>query len=117
MNKSNTYCALSHMGMSLQNESDFCCCNVNKRCWKNNQHEVMHVYSHSLKDVYKKVFINKEEITDSFQFGAGAQFIVSKESIQKHPKEFYLNIINLLNYNINPIEGFVIERFHPLIFS
>jgi hypothetical protein len=70
-----------------------------------------------LKDVYKKVFINKEEITHSFQFGAGAQFIVSKESIQKHPKEFYLNIINLLNYNINPIEGFVIERFHPLIFS
>jgi hypothetical protein len=70
-----------------------------------------------LKDVYKKVFINKEEITHSFQFGAGAQFIVSKESIQKHSKEFYLNIINLLGYDINPIEGFVIERFHPLIFS
>jgi MoaA/NifB/PqqE/SkfB family radical SAM enzyme len=53
MEKSNTYCALSHMGMSLQNESDFCCCNVNKRSWKNNQHEVMHVHSHPLKDVYK----------------------------------------------------------------
>jgi organic radical activating enzyme len=41
------------MGMALQNESDFCCCNVNKQSWKNNQHEVMHVYSHPLKDVYK----------------------------------------------------------------
>ena len=70
-----------------------------------------------LKDVYKKLFVNKDEITNSFQFGAGAQFIVSKETIQKHPKEFYLNIINLLNYDINPIEGFVIERFHTLMFS
>lgn len=53
MNKSDTYCALSHVGMALQNESDFCCCNVNKLSWKNGQHEVMHVYSHPLKDVYK----------------------------------------------------------------
>jgi hypothetical protein len=74
-------------------------------------------YSLPLKEVYRKIFINRAEITTSFQFGAGAQFIVSKETIQKHPKEFYLNIINILNYNINPIEGFVIERFHGLIFS
>ena len=53
MKKSNTYCVLSHTGMALQNEADFCCCNVNKRSWKNNQHEVMHVYSHPLKEVYK----------------------------------------------------------------
>lgn len=53
MTTSNTYCALSHVGMALQNESDFCCCNVNKQSWKNNQHEVMHVYSHPLKDAYK----------------------------------------------------------------
>ncbi len=70
-----------------------------------------------LKKVYKKLFPNKEEITEQFQFGAGAQFIVSKELILKRPKDFYLNIINLLNYDVNPIEGFVIERFHPLIFS
>jgi organic radical activating enzyme len=53
MKKSNTYCVLSHTGMALQNESDFCCCNVNQRSWKNAQHEVMYVHSHPLKDVYK----------------------------------------------------------------
>jgi hypothetical protein len=53
----------------------------------------------------------------TFKFGAGAQFIVSKKNILKRPKEFYLKIINLLNYNINPIEGFIIERFHNLILN
>ena len=52
-----------------------------------------------------------------FTFGAGAQFIVSKQAILKKPKEFYLQIIKMLEYHINPIEGFIIERFHPLIFE
>ena len=52
-----------------------------------------------------------------FIFGAGAQFIVSKKQILKRPKEFYLKIVEMLQYSINPIEGFVIERFHKLIFS
>jgi organic radical activating enzyme len=39
--------------MALQNESDLSCCNVNKASWKNNKHEVMHVYSHPLKDAFK----------------------------------------------------------------
>lgn len=53
----------------------------------------------------------------SFLFGPGGQFIVHKKEILRHPKEFYLKIIKLLDYSINPIEGFVIERFHPLIFN
>lgn len=53
----------------------------------------------------------------SFLFGPGGQFIVHKSEILKHSKDFYLKIVNLLDYSVNPIEGFVIERFHPLIFN
>ena len=52
-----------------------------------------------------------------FKFGAGAQFIVSKKQILKRPKEFYLKIIEMLEKEKDPIEGYIIERFHPLIFS
>jgi hypothetical protein len=53
----------------------------------------------------------------NFKFGAGAQFIVSKNQILKRPKEFYLKLIKLLEYSVNPMEGYVIERFHKIIFN
>jgi hypothetical protein len=49
-------------------------------------------------------------------FGAGAQFIVSKKKILKNTKEFYENIVKMLDYDINPLEGYDIERFHKYIF-
>jgi hypothetical protein len=67
-------------------------------------------------DVYEKLF-NERKTNMPFIFGIGSQFIVSREQIHKRPKEFYLKIINLLNYSECPIEAFVIERFHKLIFS
>ena len=67
-------------------------------------------------DVYEKLFNERKENMD-FQFGAGAQFIVSKNKILQRPKEFYLKIVEILQNEINPIEGYVIERFHKLIFS
>lgn len=67
-------------------------------------------------EVYHKLFDEKVKNKD-FIFGAGAQFIVSKTQILKRPRDFYLKIIKMLEYNINPIEGFVIERFHKLIFN
>ena len=69
-----------------------------------------------LKDIYYKLF-NEQKENFEFMFGAGAQFIVSKKNILKRPKEFYLKIVELLQNNINPIEGYVIERFHKLIFE
>ena len=69
-----------------------------------------------LADVYEKVF-GKKKTELAFDFGAGGQFIVSKEQILKRPKQFYSNIIDLLKYDIDPIEGYVIERFHSLIFE
>lgn len=67
-------------------------------------------------ETYEKLF-NERKSELPFTFGAGAQFIVSKEKILKHPKEFYLKIIKILEKSSHPIEGFVIERFHKLIFN
>tara|TARA_R110002074_G_scaffold16760_1_gene55789 strand:+ start:417 stop:992 length:576 start_codon:yes stop_codon:yes gene_type:complete len=50
-------------------------------------------------------------------FGAGAQFIVSKKKILKNTKEFYENIVKMLEYDSDPAEGHVIERCHKYIFS
>jgi hypothetical protein len=69
-----------------------------------------------LQDVYEKLF-NERKMEMSFEFGAGAQFIVSKSRILKRPKEFYLKIVEMLQNEVSPIEGYVIERFHKLIFS
>ena len=50
-------------------------------------------------------------------FGAGAQFIVSKNRILKNTKEFYENIVKILEYTIDPLEVYDIERFHKYIFN
>jgi hypothetical protein len=67
-------------------------------------------------DTYEKIF-GKREINLEFEFGAGAQFIVSKENILQHSRDFYLNIVELSGKDINPVEGFVLERFHKIIFD
>ena len=67
-------------------------------------------------ETYEKLFGERNE-NMNFIFGAGAQIIVSKKKILQRPKEFYLKIVEMLDKNINPIEGFVIERFHKLIFN
>jgi hypothetical protein len=67
-------------------------------------------------ETYEKLFGERKENME-FQFGAGAQFIVSKKKILQRPREFYLKIIEMLDKNINPIEGYVFERFHKLIFD
>jgi hypothetical protein len=75
-----------------------------------------HHYGLPLIETYEQLFGERKE-NMAFKFGAGAQFIVSKKKILQRPKEFYLKIIEMLNKDINPIEGFVIERFHKLIFE
>jgi hypothetical protein len=65
---------------------------------------------------YKTVF-GIDKTNHPFIFGAGAQFIVSKETILSRPKSFYENMITLLDYDINPYEGFVIERLWNMVFT
>lgn len=48
-------------------------------------------------------------------FGAGGQFICSRENILKNDKSFYDNIVKMLDKDSNPIEGHYIERFHKYI--
>lgn len=69
-----------------------------------------------MKETFEHLFGNHTG-NEKFIFGAGAQFIVSKKNILSRPKSFYLQIINLLNYDIHPMEGFCIERFHNKIFT
>jgi len=70
-----------------------------------------------LRKIYEHIFKNKDQIGGNpFNFGAGAQFIVSKKQILKHSKEFYLNILKLLENDIRPIEAYVLERLYKLIF-
>jgi hypothetical protein len=71
-----------------------------------------------LQQVYNHLFPESPQPSlFEFTFGAGAQFVVSKERIRRRPRDFYLKVIQLLEKEKNPIEGFVIERFHGLIFS
>ena len=43
MNTKDTYCTLAHSGIAIQNNADFCSCNLNRKSWKTDQHEVMFV--------------------------------------------------------------------------
>jgi len=67
-------------------------------------------------DIYEQLFNERKEEMQ-FKFGAGAQFIVSKKCILNKSKEFYSKIVDILKKETHPVEGFVIERFHQLIFQ
>jgi len=69
-----------------------------------------------LQEVYEKLF-NEKKLELQFVFGAGAQFIVSREAILKRPKSFYEKIVKMNEYHNLPVEAYVIERFHSLFFQ
>lgn len=72
-----------------------------------------------LKQVYNTLFANEKNRYPpaSILFGPGGQFIVSRQRILARPKPFYQQIVKMLEHSVNPIEGYVIERFHYLIFT
>lgn len=106
--KINTYIEDSKINLDFELLSDFILTTNLKGC--------RHHGGLSLMGVYRKLF-EHDGITDDFEFGAGGQFIVSKQRILKRPKEFYLKIVEMLKHSVNPIEGYVLERLHPLIFG
>lgn len=55
--------------------------------------------------------------SDIISFYGGAQFVVSRETIRLRPKNFYKFLLKFLSYDINPIEGYIIERLWPYIFD
>ena len=66
-------------------------------------------------DTYARVF-GQSKTDHAFRFGAGAQFVVSREAIRSRSKAFYENILAILETSVNPPEGFAIERFWGMIF-
>jgi hypothetical protein len=70
-----------------------------------------------MRDVYNNIFGPHKNPNSDIVFGAGALFIVSKQSILRRPKQFYENIVSLLDKIHDPIETWVIERFHRIIFT
>lgn len=68
-----------------------------------------------IRDVYTKIF-GPHEGEKSFEFGSGAQFVVSRRLIHSRPKGFYEQVRRQLSYAVNPIEGYVVERLWPTIF-
>ena len=71
---------------------------------------------YNLDEVYTKIF-GKTTANYSFEFGAGAQFVVSRDTILTRPKSFYENMITLLDKECNPPEGFSVERLWTMVFT
>jgi hypothetical protein len=74
-------------------------------------------YQSDHKESYEKIFNEELKDGDTFTFGHGALFIVSRDRILKRPKSFYENIVNILSYDSNPYEGYCVERYHNKIFE
>jgi hypothetical protein len=56
--------------------------------------------------------------TDIVRFTPGAQFMISKETIKKHPLSFYDKLLNTMsNTNSNPNEAHIMERLWGYIFN
>ena len=50
-------------------------------------------------------------------FSPGACYIISSDQVKKHPKVFYENLLNILDYTYFPAEAYMVERMMHVIFS
>lgn len=67
---------------------------------------------------FERVFgLENVKMDRSIFYATGAQFIASKAAILRRPKEFYMNIVKMLEYDIDPLEVYHLERFHRYIFT
>ena len=82
----------------------------------NNEKNLYYQCANIFETIYK-IFGTKIHPNTFCIFGAGAQFIVSKESILSRTKNFYENIVKILEYDICPLEGYDVERLHYYIFN
>lgn len=66
-------------------------------------------------------FIYKEPmIPQYFMFSPGACFIVRREQVLRHSREFYRNLNKIMNYGMDPSfpsEAHQVERILPIIFN
>lgn len=99
--------------------------------------EPYHAGFPNIKFAFEQIF-KSQKPPKTFTFGAGAQFMVSKDLIRQRPKEFYQNILDLFEFSeqneislkllgnpasnetflpVNPELGVHLERFWGLIFQ
>jgi len=78
-----------------------------------------HIYFDDLNRLMK--FIYKDPVIPTYcLFSPGACYIVRKEQVLKHGKEFYLNLNKIMSYGFNPgfpSEAHQVERLLPTIFN
>lgn len=76
-------------------------------------------YFNDVDDLLRFIY-KKPMIPQYFMFSPGACYIVRKEQILRHSKEFYRNINKLMNYGMNPSfpsEAHQVERILPILFT
>jgi hypothetical protein len=70
-----------------------------------------------MRAVWEHIFQEPSPEVRRWVFGAGAQMIVSKRTVLRRPRAVYERIVQILQRDADPIEGYVIERLHPVIFG
>jgi len=68
----------------------------------------------NIKDYVSKYNIKIPEV---LTFSPGAQFVVKAENIKLRDKTFYINLLNSVNYDIKPVESYILERLWKYIFE
>jgi len=69
MTKSNTYCVMPHIGLSIQNRGDLCVCDRNDQSLKTNQQEVIFIHKDRLRDSWDSP--TRKMIIDLLDSGQG----------------------------------------------
>lgn len=76
-------------------------------------------YFNDVDDLLRFIY-KKPMIPQYCMFSPGACFIVRREQILRHSKEFYLNLNKLMNYGVAPkfpSEAHQVERILPILFT
>lgn len=78
-----------------------------------------HKYFVNFNDLLKFIYADPL-IPEYCLFSPGACYIVRKEQVLKHSKEFYYNLNKIITYGLNPnfpTEAHMVERMLPVIFE
>lgn len=76
-----------------------------------------HIYGLPMYYFFDLLFGTKHNAPHPVICHYGAQFIVSKETIRNRPLSFYKFLLAFLSYDIDPIEGYIIERLWGYIMN
>lgn len=68
-----------------------------------------------LYETYRRIFL-REHRDFTMVFGAGAQFIVSRAAILRHPREAYERALATVDHSVKPPQAYCLERLWPVIF-